>query len=719
MRNLITRIKEYKYTAVIFFTLFFLYDEFLFRLAVVKSLGGNFFVHIITMMLFLGIAFSLLWGLFNRGRLRSWIFGFVVIFVTIFYLVHLIYYSVFNTYWAPFSMMGLAGQAFDFMDMIIDNILRQIVWVILYILPVIFYFLFVKGSEKQEFEKDHIIVRAGLGVLMLGIFFTAVNSSSRDKGSTYDSFYNAGDIDSKMTHFGPMVATILDGVNGNKVGSLIVESDAPIPGDDTAESNDENGGSGSGSEGETEKESGGSSGSKVKKYGKNILENVDVTSVVEATGNSGLIDLNSYFMSQEASKKNEYTGLFKGYNVIYVTAEGFSKWAVDEERTPTLYKMIHSGFEFTHYYTPLYYGSTSAGEWVDLTGYVPNPGGSPSMVLSGEMGTNLYFCPGKVFGRLGYATYGFHNNSYTYYERNLSHPNMGYTWIGTGSGYEPETNGAGNDIWPQSDSHMVDVTFDMYADQQPFHAYYMTVSGHAGYSFAGNSMASRHYDIVENLPYSDEAKAYIACQYELELFLQNIERRLEEKGIADKTVIVLSADHIPYNNREMCEEIAGHKFDDNVFEWYESYLIIYCPGFKEHVVVDKYCSSIDILPTVLNLFGVDFDSRMISGKDILSDAEGVVAITYPGSFITDRCFYNADTGVCTPIKEGDTISDEYIKQQRTKVTNMFQIANMVITYNYFDYYEKAVNQAKPARTEESDSETEEGSGEGGEDETEE
>ena len=710
MRNILSRIKEYKYTAVIFFSLFFLYDELLFRLAVVKSLGGNFFAHIITMMLFIGIAFSLLWSVLKKGRLRNWLFAFIVIFVTIFYLVHLIYYSVFNTYWAPFSMMGLAGQAFDFMDMIIDNILRQIVWVILYILPVIFYYLCVKGTEKQEFEKKEIIVRSGLGVMMLGIFFTAVNASSRDKGSTYDSFYNAGDIDSKMTHFGPMVATVLDGVNGNKVGSLIVEStakedDETEPGETGEVETNENG--------ETETKGG---GIVPVVYGKNIMDNVDVTSVVEATGNSGLIDLNAYFMSQEATKKNKYTGMFKGYNLVYVTAEGFSKWAVDEKRTPTLYKMIHSGFEFNHYYTPLYYGSTSAGEWVDLTGYVPNPGGSPSMVLSGEMGTNLYFCPAKVFGRLGYSTYGFHNNSYTYYERNLSHPNMGYTWVGTGSGYEPETGVSGNDLWPQSDSHMVDVTFDMYADQQPFHAYYMTVSGHAGYSFAGNSMSSRHADIVENLPYSDEAKAYIACQYELELFLQNIERRLEEKGIADKTVIVLSADHIPYNNREMCEEIAGHKFNDDVFEWYESYLIIYCPGFKEHVPVDKYCQSIDILPTVLNLFGVEFDSRMISGHDILSDTEGLVAITYPGSFISDRCFYNAETGVVTPIKEGENISDEYISQQRTKVTNMFQIANMVITYDYFDYFEQAAAVAKPSKTEETEADSGGGSGE---DETEE
>ena len=687
MRKLLNRIRDFDLTAIIFFVAFFPFMELLFRFAVVHSLGINFFIFILPMMLFVGLLMGVLFNLPERGKVRNIIFGVIVVFFTIFYLVHLIYYSVFNTYWAPFSMMGLAGQAFDFWDMIIDNILRNLVWVILFLLPAIFYFVIVIFTEKQDVTKGKAMLGAGIGILMLGIFFTAVNASNTGVGSRYDSFYNAGDIDSKMKYFGPLTATILDGVNGNKVGNLVVESDVTETGD-TADNTEAGGETDNINESESESET------KAKEYGLNIMSDVDVTSVVEATGNTGLIDLNNYFTSQTATKQNKYTGIFEGYNLIYVTAEGFSKWAVDEKRTPTLYKMIHSGFEFNNYYTPLYYGSTSAGEWVDLTGYIPNPGGSPSMVVSGQKGTNLYFCPGKVFGRLGYSVYGFHNNSYTYYERHLSHPNMGYKWVGTGSGYEPETNAYGNDIWPQSDSHMVDVTFDMYADQQPFHAYYMTVSGHAGYSFAGNSMSSRHADLVADLPYSEEAKAYIACQYELELFLQNLERRLEEKGIADKTVIVLSADHIPYNNRAMCEEIAGHSFNDDLFEWYESNLIIYCPSFKEHVPVDKYCQSIDILPTVLNLFGVEYDSRFISGHDIFSDAEGLVAITYPGSFITVKAFYNAETGVLTPVKEGDSVSDEYIQNTKRKVTNMFQIANMVITYNYFNYFEQAVGSSQ-------------------------
>ena len=36
--------------------------------------------------------------------------------------------------------------------------------------------------------------------------------------------------------------------------------------------------------------------------------------------------------------------MFKGKNLILLTAEGFSPYAIDQELTPTLYKLTHEGF---------------------------------------------------------------------------------------------------------------------------------------------------------------------------------------------------------------------------------------------------------------------------------------------------------------------------------------------------------------------------------------
>jgi phosphoglycerol transferase MdoB-like AlkP superfamily enzyme len=264
---------------------------------------------------------------------------------------------------------------------------------------------------------------------------------------------------------------------------------------------------------------------------------------------------------------------------------------------------------------------------------------------------------------------------------------MGYSWYGVGNGYEPERYDNGTQIWPQSDLRMIETTFDEYAKDQPFHTYYLTVSGHVMYNFGGNEMASRHRDVVEDLDYSETTKAYLACQYELELAMAALEKKLEQAGIADNTLIVLVADHVPYDNKEVVDELAG-KTLDNTFEWYRNSLIIYSPSMEEHIEVDKYCSSLDILPTVLNLMGLPYDSRMMVGQDILSDSPALIVFN-DRSFITDYCKYNANTGEVTNLTMRQ-VSDEYIDSMNKYVSNKFNMAQSIVDNNYYSVIDQAV-----------------------------
>src|SRR5690606_21283221 len=124
-------------------------------------------------------------------------------------------------------------------------------------------------------------------------------------------------------------------------------------------------------------------------------------------------------------RKNEYTGMFKGKNLILITAEGFSPYAVHKELTPTLYMMQENGFKFTDFYTPLWGVSTSDGEYVACTGLLPKEG-----VWSFYKSAKNYmpFCMGNQLKSVGYNTYAYHNHYYDYYFRNESHPNMGYIY---------------------------------------------------------------------------------------------------------------------------------------------------------------------------------------------------------------------------------------------------------------------------------------------------
>ena len=141
--------------------------------------------------------------------------------------------------------------------------------------------------------------------------------------------------------------------------------------------------------------------------------------------------------------------------------------------------MVHEGYHFTNFYNPIWEVSTSDGEYVACTGLIPKSG----VWSFYESGSNkMPFVMGNQLKKLGYKTIAYHNHTYNYYKRHVSHPNMGYEYKGVGNGLKVKK------VWPASDLEMLENTIPEYIDEQPFHAYYMTVSGHLRY-ITGNSMA--------------------------------------------------------------------------------------------------------------------------------------------------------------------------------------------------------------------------------------
>ena len=136
-----------------------------------------------------------------------------------------------------------------------------------------------------------------------------------------------------------------------------------------------------------------------------------------------LVDMHQYFSMVEPTEKNEWTGRFAGKNLIWIVAEAFSGQMLDPIRTPTLWKLAHEGIICDNFYTPLWGVSTSDGEYVTTTGLVPKSG---VWSYSESADNSMPFAFGNQFRALGYRTMAFHDYLYTYYDRNLSHPNMGY-----------------------------------------------------------------------------------------------------------------------------------------------------------------------------------------------------------------------------------------------------------------------------------------------------
>ena len=414
---------------------------------------------------------------------------------------------------------------------------------------------------------------------------------------------------------------------------------------------------------------------------------LDFATMAEEEPNSKIAGIHRYIASLTPTRENDYTGIFEGKNLIFITAEAFSAELIDEELNPTLYRMATKGINFTNYYQPVWGGSTSTGEFSNMTGLIPAYGiGS----MRHSIGKNMYYTMGNQLRRQEYFSRAFHGHAYDYYDRHLTHENLGYDlYMGRGNGLEDLIKG----VWPESDLEMLQGTTDMYIDEQPFSVYYMSISGHTNYNWTGNAMSKKNKDKVEELDVPTPIKAYYACNLEFEYAMEYLLDLLDEKGILNDTVIVIGADHYPFGleqdpsdtYRNALGDLYGYDYT-NVFERDHNRLIIWsgCLEDSDPIIVDDPVYSLDIVPTLSNLFGTDYDSRLFVGRDVLSnDMPLVLWGNY--SWMTDKAMYNASTGKCTPF-EGyeEEVTPEYIKAVKTMVSNRFSFSKNVLDYDYFN-----------------------------------
>jgi len=599
-----------------------------------------------------------IWG----ARGNRWASCILAVLLTVWLGAQTVYFTIFRTFLTVYSIGG-AGKIFTFWRDILDGLRGAWLPLVLLLLPTVLLFVF--GKRFTPWERAGKRVLAVIAVCAAAFQFAGavtVNLSTAGALSPRYLYREEFVPDASVANFGVMTTLRLDLAQllGLSAGGA-PEAVAPVTPAPTPEP-------------PSPTPDGGETPDPTPTpvvYGPNVLE-LDLNALAEGETDATLQKMHSYFASVEPTMQNEYTGMFAGKNLIWFTAEGFSRFAVDPETTPTLYKLANSGFVFENFYNPLWWVSTSDGEYVATTSLIPKPG-VWSMYRSGS--NEMYFAMGNQLRALGYDTRAYHNHTWDYYSRDVSHPNLGYDYKGLGHGLDVTP------VWPESDVEMMELTLPEYVGDQPFHTYYMTVSGHMNYTFIGNSMSYKHMNEVGHEDMSENARAYLACQMELDQALEYTLNYLEETGHLEDTVICLSADHYPYGlDQEVLDELNGGPLDMR-FDVYRSTLILWSGDMEEPVRVTKPCSSLDILPTLSNLFGVAYDSRLLMGRDILSDSPGLVVLS-DRSYITDLGRYDSKSDSFTA-NEGAEIPENYVVETLRQVNNMFAYSKLVLEQDYY------------------------------------
>lgn len=661
-----TKVRASAYWLMLVFPLAMVYFECLFHIATLESFFAWSTFHLILFALAGGVVGYLIVTLFKKPK---GVYISTIVLLALTAVPYLIEYFVHRQFKVYYDVNTIFNGANDVMDGFLGDIFRLIFcWdglskIFLFFLPAILYGIFgarlfwrAKATAKTRIIA---IVCAGL-VYCTGLVAVCTNEMAF---GIYSKEYN---YQAAVENFGLLTGIRLD------VEKLLfgTSDDFEIPADDTV------------TEDPTEPTD------EIlpelpKEYGYNQL---DLVAKLEG-GSGDKKKLNEYVLSQAASKQNEMTGLFKGKNLIFLTAEAFSAEVISPELTPTLYRMATKGIQFTDYYQPASAGTTG-GEYQNIFGMLPTSGGKS---FKNAAKNYNYMTIASQLDRLGYYGKAYHNNSYKYYSRHETHTKIGYSdgYMGYGNGMEEYVTKA----WPQSDAEMIQGTFPTYVDKQPFNIYYMTVSGHSAYTTSGNKQTKKHWDKVQHLPYSDPVKGYIAANLELEAAMAWLVGELEARGIANDTVICISTDHFPYGldndarlgDMPYLSELYGYNVTD-YFQRDHSRLILWsgCLESMEPIVVDSPTFGLDILPTLSNLFGTEFDSRLFVGRDVFSDAEPLVFNTNY-DWKTDLGTYYNSKGKFVPKDENTVIPEDYVKTMKAIVRNKYKYCKMALDEDYFGY----------------------------------
>lgn len=637
-----------KFKIILWWSFLIIYLEIIYKFFIMKDLLTTNTFSVVLFSIPWIIIFTIITSIFNEkvNKILTIVFSFLIVLIT---LAQIVYYNFYNSMFSFLSLTTGTGQVMQFYVMIASVIAR--IWYIFAIILIPYILFLIFKNKLFNFKKNNLKFLISYLLIFILSFLGIVLVISKNN----EGFYSLKRLIFK-TH-APMLTIDKTGLFTMEMIDIeryIFGFNEEIYSEQINVNNEEE---------------------KVPevKIEYNTTD-IDFDKLINDETDDKIKSMHVYFKNTDPSNKNEYTGMFKDKNLIFITAEAFDTMAIDEKLTPTLYKIANNSFIFKNYYQPLYPVSTSDGEYMNLNSLIPKEG-----VWSFKQTSKISmpYGIGNMFNKEGYVSYGFHNHNYNYYDRQKSHKNIGLKYYGCGNGLEKKMNCK---HWPNSDKEMIDATTSYYIDKDKFMTYYMTVSGHLNYNFSGNNMAYRNKNKVKNLKYSTAIKAYLATQIELDKSIEKLLQVLEEKGKLNDTLIVIAPDHYPYGlTTKQMNEISTIDRNDK-FEKFHTTLIMYNPNI-EKTVVDKVISSLDILPTIYNLYGLTFDSRLLMGRDIFSNNEHIVILS-DRSWITDKGKYNSVTKEFTSTTN-EEIEEDYIDRINMIVNQRYGMSSLIIDNNYY------------------------------------
>ena len=387
-------------------------------------------------------------------------------------------------------------------------------------------------------------------------------------------------------------------------------------------------------------------------------------------------ELDAYYAERSSAphEANDMTGVFKGKNVMLFLLESIDTWLLTEDYMPNLYALQQAGINFENHYSPMFISAGTFGtEFTVNTGLVAPTNGISNSAYS----TYAFpFSLANLFENEGYTANSFHSSSGGIYNRGVVHINWGYekyhSWYDMGM----------EDY--QRDSEMIN-GYDLMVAPDKYFDFILTYSGHGPYTADMDNICEGHWEDVyrtvdpEKIPAdgADLQEYYraVAHAMETDAFIGELIDKMEADGRINDTVFIFFTDHYCkyMSNTGLVMQL---KDVDNMDMLCQTPFFIYSKDMEPRTVT-KLTSTMDIAPTIANLFDLDVNYAYYTGDDIFSDGGGYV-------IFRGLNWYDGDI-YYTPDYDGEMTDDvyTYIYARNTEVSTRINASWDTFRSNYF------------------------------------
>ena len=414
-------------------------------------------------------------------------------------------------------------------------------------------------------------------------------------------------------------------------------------------------------------------------------------------------------------KKNDYTNIFEGRNVIVIHAESIQNAAVRQsfngkQVAPNLNKLKDEGIYFSNFYAQASSGTSSDSEFSFSTSLLP--------VTNGAVAVSYWNRDYESFQKLlrdtkGYNTLSFHANNGEFWNRNNFHKSLGYNTFYSKNSYKvEEENLIGLGLSDKEFFKQLTPKLKKEKDKNgTFMATVIMLSNHTPFD-AVDKYGEFDVDIKEDTevnengvevsktvsyPYMEDTKLgnyFKSVHYADEAIGEFIEE-LDETGLLDNTVLVIYGDHdakLPKNDfirlnnydKETNKTLDKDDPDYKDVDYYDYEinrsvpLIIWTKDKKFNKTVNTAMGMIDVMPTLSNMLGLK--PKYALGNDIMNLDNNVVPFPN-GNWVTNDIYYNSQKDEYKVINPNAVIDKDTITRNSQIASTKLEVSNDIILYD--------------------------------------